>query len=334
MNHSVVKVIVPNWNGVAFLSECLNSIGSQVGKDGIIVVDNGSVDGSIEIVENKFPDVQLIKLDKNYGFAGGVNRGIEAAIIDGATYIALFNNDAIAEPNWLQNLVARMDASPKAAIVTSKILHLDDKRLDSTGDFYSVYGFSFPRGRDEEDSGQYDNDTNVFAASGGASLYRVSALKEIGLFDEAFFAYYEDVDISFRARLAGWEVLYEPAAIVRHAIGGTSSKYGNFTRFHTIKNFFYLYYKNMPVKLYLKYLPKFMFAYVLLLGKDILKLRLGTHLRAVGVALAHLPEMAVKRHGIQSRRKITVSQLDTMLYKEMPPTQKTFFRLKKHFIKP
>ena len=323
-----VIIVVPNWNGNYFLDHCLSSLSRQTFSHAEIVVDNGSTDGSYETIETKFPDINLIKLDRNYGFAGGVNCGIQKAILDGNEYVALFNNDAVAETDWLEKLVARMDANPKAAIVTSKILHLDDDKLDSTGDFYSVYGFSFPRGRDELDTGQYDDDTNIFAASGGASLYRVAALKEIGLFDESFFAYYEDVDISFRAQLAGWEVLYEPSARVRHAIGGTSSKHGNFSRYHTIKNFFYLYYKNMPTKLYWKYLPKFLFAYILLLGKDILKLRLGTHLRAVGTALIHFPEMKHKRFKIQRSRKISADQVDALLYKEMPPTQKAYLRMK------
>jgi GT2 family glycosyltransferase len=321
-------VIIPNWNGDDFLKKSLFSLTGSIHSKDVIVVDNGSTDGSIHTLKSIFPEIGLIQLDRNFGFAGGVNRGIQKAIEDGYDFVALFNNDAIAEKDWLEKLVERMEMTPKAAIVTSKILHLNDDKLDSTGDFYSIFGFSFPRGRDELDTGQYDHDTNVFAASGGASLYRVSALKEIGFFDESFFAYYEDVDISFRARLAGWEVLYEPAARVRHAIGGTSSKHGNFTRYHTIKNFFYLFYKNMPAKLYWKYFPKFVFAYILLLGKDILKFRLATHLHAVITAFAHLPEMTMKRREIQKSREISVSELDALLYKQMPPTQKAFLRMK------
>src|SRR5690606_20741179 len=141
---------------------------------------------------------------------------IRAALRKNTDYIALFNNDAVAHQDWLKNLVKTLEDDPETGIATCKLLSADKSRIDSTGDFYTTWGLPFPRGRGEAKLTKYDNDTRVFGASGGASLYRASMLKEIGLFDEDFFAYYEDVDISFRAQLAGWKVLYVPTAEAYH----------------------------------------------------------------------------------------------------------------------
>lgn len=139
-----------------------------------------------------------------------------------------------------------LDKNPKTGIVTSKILTADGKRIDSTGDYLTAWGLPYPRGRGESDINKYDSDTVVFGASGGASLYRIKALREIGLFDEDFFAYYEDVDLSFRAQWAGWRVRYQPAAVVYHQIGATSSKIKGFATYQTMKNQQLLLYKNLP----------------------------------------------------------------------------------------
>ena len=151
-------VVIPNWNGKDFISECLDSLTIQTYKDfEIIVVDNGSTDGSKELIKQKYPEVSLIELDKNYGFAGGVNAGIKKALAGGAKYIVLFNNDAVADKNWLKRLIEVVETNPLAGIITSKLLRLDKKTIDSAGEFYSIWGRAFPLGgRDEIDHGQYD----------------------------------------------------------------------------------------------------------------------------------------------------------------------------------
>ncbi len=127
-------------------------------------------------------------------------------------YIGLFNNDAVADKDWLKNLTQVLDENSDTGIVTCKLVDANNQHLDSTGDIYTVWGLPFPRGRGEPVSTKYDDKTDIFAASGGASLYRTKMLEEIGLFDEDFFAYYEDVDLSFRAQLAGWKVKYAPTS--------------------------------------------------------------------------------------------------------------------------
>ena len=314
-------VVIPNWNSIDFIADCLDALAKQTQPHQVILVDNGSTDGSKELVKERYPDIRVIELDRNYGFAGGVNRGIKPALNEGADLIALLNNDAVADPDWLKNLVEAAEKHPEAGIITSKIVRTNGL-LDSTGDFYSSWGFPFPRGRDEEDRGQYDSQTEIFGASGGASLYRAEMLRQIGLFDEEFFAYYEDVDISFRAQLAGWKVRYEPGAVVHHQVGGTSGKLHGFARYHSVKNFFLLYGKNMPGRLYWKYLPKFLIATLMLAGNDLRRRQFGTFLKAAAKATALIPFAIRERRRIQKQRKVSARYIDSILYHPLPPTQK------------
>ena len=320
----MVSVVIPNWNGEEFLEKCLLSLEKQtLAPDNVIVVDNGSQDESVAIVEHKFPDVELVKLRKNHGFAGGVNRGIEVAMLEGATYVALFNNDAVADPEWLNVLVKAMEQEEKVGIINPK-MRGEDELIDSTGEEYSTWGTAFSRGRGEVDHRQYDSNDqrDIFAASGGASLYRTEMFEQVGLFDERFFAYYEDVDISFRARLAGWEVRYEPTAIVHHHIGGTSEKLGPFRQQHMLKNAALLYTKNMPSRLYWKHWPKL----VLTVGMKSLNLMMNLHIWALMKAwfgiVWYTPAIVAERWKIQKNRQLSSSQVEEILYKGLSPTQK------------
>lgn len=313
------------------LDRCLTALDNQTYPHEVILVAQGEEDGSRAMAEDKHPRVQLLSFPDNAGFAGGVNRGIRPALDQGFEFIVLLNNDAEPDPDWLKYLAEAAEQHPDAGIVTSKILEFDRQHLDSTGDFYTSWGFAYPRGRGEIDSGQYDGEDarEIFSGSGGASLYRAEMLRDIGLFDEAFFAYFEDVDISFRAQLAGWKVRFEPRALVLHKINATSSKMkGNFARFHTIKNFSYLYTKNMPGWLYWKYLPKFWTAYTLFFLRDLSKLRLGTFFSSSIVALGHFPAMLMARWRIQSRRRVSAGYIDEIIEHQMPPSQRKVLAFK------
>lgn len=314
-----VVVVIPNWNGADFIAPCLKSLEKQTLHARIVVVDNGSVDDSIQIIESEFPKVHLIKLDHNTGFTGGVNVGISYALEQGAEAVALFNNDATAEKDWLENLVKAASEHPEAGIITGKFMRMDKKHIDSTGDFYSIWAMPFPRGRNQLDTGQYDTAEFVFGASGGASLYRASMLKEIGLFDEKFFAYLEDVDISFRAQLAGWKVWYQPRAIAYHRVGATSSKLGSFSRYHFTKNFYMVYAKNMPVKLYWKYGPQFIIQAGRMLITSILKGGGWAYIRGFVRAFANTPHLIRERSRIQKSQTVNDKYIDSILYKNRPP---------------
>ncbi|MDB5164328.1 MAG: hypothetical protein JWS12_946 [Candidatus Saccharibacteria bacterium] len=314
-----VSVVIPNWNGKDLLGACLDSLLAQTSKAEVVVVDNGSGDGSQSYLKKNYPEVTLIELDKNYGFSGGVNRGIEHAMKAGAKYVALFNNDAIADKHWLKNILAAAETQPKSGIVTSKFMRIDKKHLDSTGDFYSVWGLPFPRGRNELDNGQYDDKRDVFGASGGASLYRAAMLQEVGLFDETFFAYFEDVDMSFRAQLAGWKVVYAPQAIAYHHLSATTSKLGSFARYHSVKNFVLLYTKDMPAKLYWKYLPLACLQFIRLGLGSLVRGEFLTFMRGWLAALGLMGSTLVKRHHIQQSRKVSTAHIDGLLFHHRPP---------------
>lgn len=167
LNHTALWVVIPNWNGADFIMDCLGSLEKQSQKHAVVVVDNGSVDSSVALIEENYPDITLLKQSKNLGFAGGVNAGITYAINAGAKYIALFNNDAVADSNWLKHLAESADADPSVGIVTGKLLKSDRSTFDSTGEFYSVWGVPFPRDRNKTDKGQRDKAEYVFAATGG-----------------------------------------------------------------------------------------------------------------------------------------------------------------------
>lgn len=322
-------IVVPTWNGVEFLGECLDSLQQQSAPCRIVVVDNGSTDGTQELLRKHYPNVKLIQLDRNYGFAGGVNRGIEYALSEKTEYIALFNNDAVADREWLQRLLGAAIKHPDAGIITGKLLNFAGTQFDSTGDCYSIWGFPYPRGRDEADRGQYKTGEYVCSGTGGASLYRAAMLNQVGLFDESFFAYYEDVDLSLRAQLQNWKVYYQPTAVARHRTGSTSSKISGFARYHSIKNFFYLYLKNMPGSLFWRYLPRFAVAALLMLANSVKRGQLGPLARGYGQVLLQLPHMLMQRWRIQHSRTVSTAYFDGLLLHRMPPTQKALLRLRR-----
>lgn len=312
-------VVVPNWNGADMLAGCLKSLEEQSEEAQIIVVDNGSEDESVSLVKKRFPKVRLLEFPDNAGFAGGVNRGIKYALEQGAVYIALFNNDAVADRDWLRNLLGEAGDHPEAGIITGKLLRTDEKHIDSTGDFYTMWGLPFPRGRNQKDAGQYDKAEEVFGGSGGASLYRAELFKHIGLFDEDFFAYYEDVDLSFRAQMAGWKVRYTPKAVAYHGVGGTSSKMGDLARYHSAKNFLLLYARNMPTKLYFKYLPFFTLQLCRMAMTSIIRRKFGVFLRgSLAAVKLHFVTVKVRRANL-AKQKVTTKYIDSILTHSRPP---------------
>lgn len=314
-----ISIVVPNWNGASLLAECLQSLEAQSIKTEIILVDNGSSDNSVEITEKLFPKVVLIKNRNNLGFAGGVNMGIREALKSDCDFIALFNNDAVAKPDWLEKLLNVMERYPKAGIVTGKFMRDDKIHFDSTGDYYTTRGIAFPRGRNRKDTGQYNDFEKVFGATGGASLYRAELFEEIGFFDERFFAYLEDVDFSFRTQLAGWNIYYEPLAVSYHRLGATSSKLGNFAYYHSAKNFYYLYLKNMPAGLIFRHFHSFIYQIARSFVSSIVNFRFGTYLRAVFTVAFHLPGILRDRHRIQKNRKISSKKIEQYLHIGRPP---------------
>ncbi len=328
-----IFVVVPNWNGKDELKACLESLHAQTQSAQILVVENGSNDGSLEYIQENFNNVQLVINKTNLGFAGGVNSGIREAIASGAEYIALFNNDAVADKDWLKHLLKSLEQNSEVGITTCKLLSADKKLIDSTGDQYTTWGLPYPRGRGEITSNRYDSDTHIFGASGGASLYRTKMFEEIGLFDEDFFAYFEDVDLSFRAQLAGWKVLYAPKAIVYHKIGATSGKIKGFTTYQTFKNYPLLFWKNVPFPLMFKMLPRFTLVYVSIYISSLLKGRGLPATKGLVRSLTLLPKKTLERRRIQKSRMVSAEHINGLLLHDLPPNADKLRKLRSRWWK-
>ena len=322
-------VVIPTWNGAHLLEPCLRSLESQTQAAQIIVVDNGSADGTVEMVRRGFPQARLICLASNRGFAGAVNAGIGEALRAGCEFIALLNNDAVADPAWLERLISCAQAHPEAGIITAKFLLEDGVHIDSTGDFYSCWGWAYPRGRDEIDRGQYDSaeSREVFCGSGGASVFRARMLEEVGLFDEDYFAYLEDQDLGFRAQLLGWRARYEPGARAYHRMMSTSATLPNFGRYQAVRNCIFLYVKNVPSPLCWRYLPKFLLGLALMGVNDVRRRRFWAIAGAYRDAVLALPTLLRKRREIQATRRVEVAYIDSIIVHELPPTQRTLVRI-------
>lgn len=314
-----IAIVIPNWNGEEYLSACLESLSAQTIPANILVVDNGSVDGSLAIIKENYPAVEVVALPRNYGFAGGVNRGIARALEQGAEYVALFNNDAVAYKDWLEHLVKVLDRNDDVGVATGKLLNAKGDSLDSTGEQYSSWGLPFARGRGEPANDKYDEDVYVFGATGGASLYRAKMLRQIGLFDEDFFAYYEDVDLSFRAQLAGWKILYVPGAAAYHNIGGTSGRIKGFTTYHSLKNLPLLLWKNVPWALMPIIWPRLVLVYILFLLSALARGQIWPVIKGFVMGIILLPKKLIQRRGIQKYRTADNDYIRSMIWWDLPP---------------
>jgi GT2 family glycosyltransferase len=238
--------VVVNWNGMKYLPECLQSARLQTYPEKeLVVVDNASTDGSREWLRDHRSCVDvLIELDRNTGFAGGVNAGIRAC---SGEYVALLNNDAVAEPDWVARLVAAARDS-STGMVASKILFYDRRDvIDKTGHLFYPDGLNRGRGAGEPDHGQYDALPEILFPDGCAALYRRRMLDDVGLLDEDFFAYGDDADLGLRACWRGWKCAYAPRAVVFHRHSSSLGKYSPEKAFLVERNRFWVAVKLLPL---------------------------------------------------------------------------------------
>lgn len=235
-------IIIPNYNGIDYIENCLKSLAEEPAR--ILVVDNGSTDGSRELVEKEFPQVEVIPLKSNEGFCSAVNKGI---LRSNTTYVILLNNDTVVRPGFVRALEAPLQRNETVFSGAAQMINMKKPQLiDDAGDYYCALGWAFAAGKDKERKA-YQQGRYIFAACGGACIYRRKILEQIGMLDENHFAYLEDIDLGYRARIAGYRNLYIPKAQVYHAGSASSgSRYNTFKVKLTARNSIYLVYKNMP----------------------------------------------------------------------------------------
>ena len=244
---SKVSVIIPNYNGIKYIENCLDSLKAQTYSDfDVWVIDNASEDGSDEIVVRKYPEVKFAQLSQNFGFSRAVNEGLLRT--KNADFVILLNADTKAEPKFVEKLVEAIEKDEKIFSVSSKMLQMNaPDKYDGAGDLYCCLGWAYALGKDHK-IGRYEKEHNVFSACGGAAIYRRAFFEEIGYFDELHFAYLEDVDIGYRARIMGYINRYTPEAVVYHAGSGTTgSRYNPFKVRIAARNSWYIIFKNMPL---------------------------------------------------------------------------------------
>lgn len=242
---SKVSVIIPNYNGKKYLRDCLDAMECQSFQDfEVLLIDNGSDDGSGDLIRKEYPWVRLISLRENTGFCGAVNQGIRNSA---SPFVILLNNDTVADKNFIKELLKAIEDKPQAFSCQAKLLKMKEQdKMDDGGNYYCALGWAFAqgKGRPERD---YSREKKIFAACGGAAIYRREILDRTGLFDEEHFAYLEDIDIGYRGRLLGYENWYCPDAKVFHVGSGTTgSRYNLFKVRYSSRNNVYLLYKNMP----------------------------------------------------------------------------------------
>lgn len=294
-------VVIPNWNGREWLEGCLESVVRQSRPAAeVILVDNGSTDGSVELVRRTQPAVRVLELDRNTGFAHAANRGFAAARTDA---LALLNNDVVLEPGWIDRMVNALEYAPEAAAVACKMVDLQDPTLlYDTGDVMRRDGACVQRGRYERDTGRFDSAGEVFGACAGAALYRREAVMSLGGFDERFWMYLEDVDLALRLRLAGWTCRYEPA-VAHHAGEGSSSKLSTPLAYWVARNTVLIVAKTFPAR----WAPQVIYRQLAAARHAARRQRLGAHLRGLLDGLSQAPRMFADRRRLR-RGPISIRQ--------------------------
>ena len=313
---SEISIVIVNWNGASHLPVCLNALRAQTCRPfEVIVADNASRDGSLQLLARDYPEVKVVALPENRGFTGGNNAGIRAAQ---GEFVVLLNNDTEADPRWLEEVMAAFERHPEAGLVASK-MKLFDRRdtFHTAGDFYRLDGIPGNRGVWEIDRGQYDREEAVFSACGGSAAYRKAMLDQIGLFDEDFFYSCEDIDLAWRAQLAGWKCVYAPRAVVYHKLSATGG--GATASFYDGRNFLYVLAKDYPSSLWKKHRGAIIRKQGSLFAEALRAWRgeaARARMRGMLAGLIRLPKMLKKRRAIQAARKVEDAYLLSLL---LPP---------------
>jgi GT2 family glycosyltransferase len=300
-----ISVIIPNWNGAHLLPTCLGSLRRQsYAEREIIVVDNASTDGSLELLARDYADVCVLALPRNAGFTGACNAGILKSRAD---FVALLNSDTEADEHWLDQVIGAFERHREAGSVASKMLLFDRRdTLHTAGDFVRLDGTPGNRGVWQRDEGQFDREEYVFSACGGSAAYRRAMLNQIGLLDEDFFFSLEDVDLAWRAQLAGWKCVFAPQAVVYHKLAATGG--GPTASFYDGRNMIWVIAKNYPGSLWKRHWREVVRAQLRITHAALRAWRgaaARARLRGQIAGLLGLPKVLRKRRAVQAMRHVS-----------------------------
>jgi GT2 family glycosyltransferase len=315
-----IGVGIASFNGRALLQATLPSFAAQtLTIDRIVVVDDGSTDGTPQWLAQTWPDVRVIEHETNRGITAALNSCLRE-LID-LDFVCLFNNDVEVAPGCLAELVDAMQRDRNAAAAGPKLLNYTERDLvDGAGDTYAWSGMAGRRGHGERDLGQYDTPGHVFGVCGGAAVFRREALLDVGLFDEDFEAYYEDVDWSFRAQLAGYHVLYVPSAMAYHMSSATVGRgMTPFMTYHTWRNAIWIVVKDWPVSAIARNAHRLVLTQLAQAAWAVTHGRFVILLRAWRDAVAGLPVALRKRGSVQQRRRVSRHELRKKVSKAKLP---------------
>ncbi len=312
--HPRVTVLVPNYNGAGMLGGLIASLLVQsFGDYRLIVLDDGSSDGSEAYIRRMWPAVEVMHEATNRGFAATVNRGVRAAASE---YVAIVNTDVELEPDWLELLVATLDRHPDAASATGKTLAYHDRhRLDGAGNQLRWSGCATRRGWGVLDRGQYNQPGEVISACAGFALYRLTAFEAIGLFDEALIAYYEDVDWGIRAQLAGFSCRYEPRAVAYHVGSATHGLDRTYLRLQR-RNQLLVTLKCYPLSALAMRWPQILLGQLVLLGRGVRDGTAGLQLLGLTDAVRAAPRFLAKRREVKPVSRVGRQRLDAAMTPE------------------
>lgn len=306
----LVSIILVSWNSARFLPRCLEHLSKQTFQGfEIVLIDNGSQDRGTDHIESEYPQLRLRveRLDSNIGFAAANNRGARLAR---GKWIALLNTDAFPEPDWLEQLLQAARSHPGGSFFSSRQVQADQPALlDGSGDEYHVSGLAWRRFYNYQASRYGHNTEEVFGACAAAALYEREAFLHVEGFDEEFFSYFEDVDLSFRLRLAGGRCLYVPQAVVHHIGSASSGKTSPFAIYHAHRNMIWTFFKNMPGLLVWVCLPFHIAINALFVFSFLLKGRGTAILRGKLDAVRGMSRVLQKRRQIQRSRTASTWQI-------------------------
>ncbi len=302
----LASIIIVNWNGRDHLERCLAALQAQTQRAfEVVVVDNASVDGSVEMVQERYPSTRVVVNPRNLGFAAANNIGIRQSA---APFVVTLNNDTAPRPDWLRELLRAASAASVGMVASKMVFAARPRMINSAGIALDRAGIAWDRLGGTMDPGTGDTE-EVFGPCAGAALYRRSMLEEVGLFDEDFFAYLEDVDLAWRARLAGWRCLYAPQAVVSHVHSATGIEGSPFKSYHLGRNKVWCIAKNYPSPQLLLFLPAILAYDFAAVAYGVVKRGDLAALRGRFAGLAGLPRQLSKRRRVQSLRRVTFSTL-------------------------